>query len=244
MPVVQISREAEKQLRARHILVPAGAHVGAPEGLKVEAPIGLFGGFFLDHPITIGAFSYSFSTLSRIRHLGRYCSIAAHIGFGATEHPTDWVSTSGAFYDTGFLGGSFGASKGGFEIAHRDATHPRYQDISIGNDVWIGERVYVRGGVTIGDGAIIGTNAVVTKDVPPYAVVVGNPGRVVKLRFDDKTVERLIDSKWHDYAFTDFNGLPFTRVHEFLDRLEDLKVTGSIKPFEPDIALFPEHFSV
>ncbi len=72
-------------------------------------------------------------------------------------------------------------------------------DTVIGNDVWIGREAVIMPGVTIGDGAIIGTRAQVTRDVPAYAVVVGNPGRVVKLRFSPGIVADLLAIRWWDW---------------------------------------------
>src|SRR3990167_8768977 len=79
-----------------------------------------------------------------------------------------------------------------------DQTHHQ-EPITIGNDVWIGEGVRVMQGVTIGDGAIIGAGAVVAKDVPPYAVVAGNPATVRKYRFSPWVIERLLKLKWWDW---------------------------------------------
>lgn len=75
----------------------------------------------------------------------------------------------------------------------------RAQGVTIGNDVWIGLRATVLPGVKIGHGAIIGANAVVTKDVPPYAIVVGNPGRIIRYRFDAETVSKLLSIRWWDW---------------------------------------------
>lgn len=72
-------------------------------------------------------------------------------------------------------------------------------DMVIGNDVWIGREAVIMPGVTIGDGAIIGTRAQVTRDVPPYAVVVGNPGRVVRMRFAPEIVAELLSIRWWDW---------------------------------------------
>ena len=69
----------------------------------------------------------------------------------------------------------------------------------MGNDVWIGMEAMIMSGVTIGDGAVIGARAVVTKDVPPYTVVVGSPAVAIKKRFDDETIERLLAIKWWDW---------------------------------------------
>lgn len=74
-----------------------------------------------------------------------------------------------------------------------------YGDTVVGNDVWLGFEATVLPGVTIGDGAIIGAKSVVTRDVPPYAIVGGNPARIIRMRFDEKTVARLLDIRWWDW---------------------------------------------
>ena len=71
-------------------------------------------------------------------------------------------------------------------------------DTVIGNDVWIGQKTTILPGVHIGDGAIIGANTVVSKDVPPYAIVVGDPGVIKKYRFDEETINLLLELKWWD----------------------------------------------
>lgn len=71
-------------------------------------------------------------------------------------------------------------------------------DIIIGNDVWIGHNVTILSGVKIGDGVVIGACAVVSKDIPPYAIAVGNPIRVIKYRFDPVTIEKLLKIAWWD----------------------------------------------
>lgn len=76
-------------------------------------------------------------------------------------------------------------------------------DIIIGNDVWVGSGAKILSGVTIGDGCVIGAGAVVAKSVPAYSVVVGNPGRVVKMRFDTSTIEKLMIMKWWDWSYKD-----------------------------------------
>lgn len=76
---------------------------------------------------------------------------------------------------------------------------PNKGDTVVGNDVWIGFNAIIMPGVHIGNGAIVGTNALVTKDVPDYAIVGGNPAKIIRMRFDEKTVSRLLELKWWDW---------------------------------------------
>jgi serine acetyltransferase len=78
--------------------------------------------------------------------------------------------------------------------------HPECKgDIIIGNDVWIGAKSTIMSGVKIGDGAVIGSGSVVAKDVPPYAIVVGNPAKVIKYRFDEQQIENLLEIAWWNW---------------------------------------------
>lgn len=119
--------------------------------------------------------------------IGRFCSIAdgAELELG-TDHNIDRISS----YPFDNLNAW---APGGLELYHRP------NEIYIGNDVWLGSGVKILHGITIGDGAVIGAFAVVSKDVRPYAVVVGNPAREIRRRFDDETVERLLKLRWWDW---------------------------------------------
>jgi acetyltransferase-like isoleucine patch superfamily enzyme len=119
--------------------------------------------------------------------IGKYCSISTHvIIFLGSEHRTDWVST----YPFPYLWKEASSIKG----------HPFSKgDVIIGNDVYIGYHVTILSGVAIGDGAAIGAGSVVTKDVPPYAIVAGNPARIVRYRFDEETIQKLLQVKWWDW---------------------------------------------
>jgi chloramphenicol O-acetyltransferase type B len=116
--------------------------------------------------------------------VGSFTSIASGVQiFLGGEHRIDWVTT----FPFNVLWDSASARKG----------HPKTKgNVLIGSDVWIGTEALISSGVTIGDGAVIGARAVVTRDVPPYAVIIGNPAKVLKFRFDEVTIERLLSLKW------------------------------------------------
>jgi len=117
--------------------------------------------------------------------IGKYCSFANDIMIGIGQHPTFLLSTNSAFYKPGITD-KF-AQK--IEYDEEPRTH-------IGNDVWIGNGALVMDGVHVGDGAIVAARAVVTKDVPPYAIVGGVPAKVLKYRFSPEVIELLEEIKW------------------------------------------------
>ena len=100
--------------------------------------------------------------------------------------------------------------------------HRSSKRVTIGNDVWIGHGAVILPGVSIGTGAVIGANAVVTKDVPPYMIVAGVPAKILRPRFDEKTVERLLQSAWWDWSVElIYKALPDIQTMEinaFLDK--------------------------
>jgi virginiamycin A acetyltransferase len=114
--------------------------------------------------------------------IGRYSSIA-RTAFAATlNHPMDHKSQHGYFFNPHL----------GYATEER-----QYSPLNIGSDVWLGHNSIIQPSVaSVGDGAVVGAGAVVFKDVPPYAVVVGNPGRVVRYRFSPQTIERLLGEQW------------------------------------------------
>ena len=93
----------------------------------------------------------------------------------------------------------------------------------IGNDVWIGRNAVIKDGVTVGDGAIIGTSAVVTKDVPPYAIVVGVPARIIRYRFSPEIIEALLELRWWDLPLEKIQHLPFNDVPRCVEELRKIR---------------------
>lgn len=93
----------------------------------------------------------------------------------------------------------------------------------IGNDVWIGSDVTIYSGVTIGDGAVVAGQSVVTNPVPPYAVVAGNPARIVKYRFDEQTIQDLLEVKWWELPDSFIRTLPHTDIREVIQRCRNYR---------------------
>jgi acetyltransferase-like isoleucine patch superfamily enzyme len=142
----------------------------------------------------IGEFTYGrpkvrFPQSGAILSIGRYCSFAdkVEILLGG-NHRVDWVTTY-----------PFSALRALWPKAPRtDEYHDSRGDVIIGHDVWFGSGAFILSGVTIGHGAVVAARAVVTKDVPPYAIVGGNPASVLRFRFDEATVAGLLDVAWWD----------------------------------------------
>lgn len=119
--------------------------------------------------------------------IGKFSSIGPNLVCGYGDHPTGWISTSPVFYSSkNQTGGAF-TDKDCF-----DEDSP----VKIGNDVWIGANVVIKNGVTIHDGAIIGAGSFVNKDIPPFAIAVGSPAKVLKHRFDETTIGLLLNTAW------------------------------------------------
>jgi virginiamycin A acetyltransferase len=190
--------------------------------------------------LTVGAFSYCHgSFLSETRaSIGRYCSIAGGSHPFGPSHPIDRISTSTFTYDPSYeaLARTFGRAD------YRTIPYDQMEaPVTIENDVWIGEDAIFRGGVTVGTGAVIAARSVVTRDVPPYAIVAGMPARVIRSRFPTGLVDRLLQSRWWDYCFAD---LPtcFDDPERFVEELRRLVGDGVIAPWTPQRIDLAESF--
>ena len=189
----------------------------------------------------IGAFSYITSTLPVDTKIGRYSSIASNVTLIGEGHPVQFFSTSPVFYKSAFM--PFTASEEDYANSDFIRSEWNWSDtrkpITIGNDVWIGKDVVLKDGITIGDGAVVAQRAVVTKNIPPYAVVGGVPAKVIKYRFDEETIARLLESKWWEYAYWDFAGIATKdEPNVFLDKLDGLITQGKIQKYQPSAITF------
>ena len=177
------------------------------------------------HNIEIGKYSYggcfNSANIRAFTKIGRYCSFAENVYIYNANHPLILKSTHPFFYNP--------------SLGCVDTEQISRRCIEIGNDVWVGQNVIILASVTsIGDGAVIGAGTVVTKNVPDFAVVVGNPGKIVKYRFSEQTIRKLKQERWWDKDIDDLraNLDDFTHVHEELRDTEEsefgyTKVDGS-----------------
>ncbi len=133
--------------------------------------------------------------------IGRYCSLSWHLKFllGANHVHKNVVSTfhfNWAHLKKKFSDLGYGCYENAKFFPKQVNSH---RQIIVGSDVWIGRGATILGGVKIGNGAIIGANATVTKDVPPYAIVGGNPAKIIKYRFDEETIKKFMAIKWWNW---------------------------------------------
>lgn len=162
---------------------------------------------------TLGDFSYV-SKNSQVYNtkVGKFCSIAPNVQFGLGVHPSsEFVSTHPIFYST------LGQSQLTFL---KENLFEEFPYSEVGNDVWIGANSIIKDGVKISDGAIVAAGAVVTKDVPPYAVVGGIPAKVIKYRFSEEEIKFLLEFKWwnRDIQWIENNKEFFKDVKSFIQQ--------------------------
>lgn len=143
----------------------------------------VYGDFILDTGSYISG-PYAYVDGAKI---GKYTSIARFATIGVKDHNYNWVTTSPIIT----------SEKYGFISKNIDI--PQKTDVVIGNDVWIGMFAIINRGVKIGDGAVIAAGAIVTKDVPPYAIVGGNPAKIIKYRFSEDIIDKLLKIKWWNW---------------------------------------------
>lgn len=162
-----------------------------------------------------GRLSYTgaFSVVQAAK-IGSFCSISWGVTIGGGEHDYSRITTHDFLYNPRYgLGGRPGSS------------YDRYASgCELGHDVWIGANATVLRGVVVGHGVVIGANSIVTRDVPSYAVVAGNPAKLIRYRFDDHTIDRLLKLEWWH--------LDLDRIREKLSVFSSLDIDGAIEELE------------
>lgn len=149
--------------------------------------------------------------------IGRFCSIGTRVIAVIGYHPIEYVSThpfshSKAKKDVGFNYAGI-VEKDCLKMANEECI------IEIGNDVWVGDGVQILNGVKIGDGSVIGAGAVITKNVEPYSIVVGVPGKVLRKRFSDEIIDKLLEFKWwnKNISWIEKNAYYFHDIEKFME---------------------------
>lgn len=198
-----------------------------------EPPCMIMGALDLKTEIHVGAFTSFDGTEGDGRilnlHIGRYCSVAKHVDIGLPTHPVKWIGLNCRTYFSNCRGWDALMGKSTHCLSFNPLGHTE-----VGNDVWIGDRVIIMGGVKIGDGAIVAAGAVVTKDVPPYAVVGGVPAKIIKYRFDEATIKELLQLKWWDYDIADFGEVEWSDVKKAISTIKQrLREHPDIRPYRP-----------
>jgi acetyltransferase-like isoleucine patch superfamily enzyme len=221
-----IYRAADKT-RALQELRKAGLALTSLDALAIgksvtwEAPASLDGPTSVKCNLRIGAYSYvRGSSLRFVGSIGRYCSVAPGCRIGDGEHPIDFLSTSPFQFQKGFL--SF------YEPVKPDDYYPPIppslrarKPVVIGDDVWIGAGAQLRLGVRIGNGAIVAAGSVVTRDVPPYAIVAGVPARHLRFRFPPDVIAELAELNWPRFRPASLAGVRFDDVRAAIAAIRD-----------------------
>jgi virginiamycin A acetyltransferase len=172
--------------------------------------IARYPGQIIVSPYTYGRPKVRFPGTGTSLRIGRYGSIADGVEiFMGGNHRLDWVTTY-----------PFPAIPSLWPEARTlDGSHTSRGDVSIGHDVWLGSQCFVLSGVTIGHGAVVAARAVVTRDVPPYAIVAGNPAKVVRYRMSPQRIEALLALRWWEWPEAEIK----RRIPLLMsDRVEDL----------------------
>lgn len=149
--------------------------------------------------------------------IGKFCSIGPSFKILDKTHHNEYVSAY-AFYT--------GVNSPFFDNTKQDII---VKKVTIGNDVWIGTGVSILGGVKIGDGAIVGAGSMVTKDVVPYSIVAGNPAKILRFRFDNENIQKLLKIKWWNW--------PINKIRKKLSNLTTKSSSRVITSLEEDPSL-------
>lgn len=160
--------------------------------------------------VNMGKWSYIGNQCTVINaNIGKFCSIADNCIIGAPSHPIDWVSTSPVFHN-------------GKNVMRKNFSNHKYensQETIIGNDVWIGNNCLIKSGVTIENGSIIGMGSIVTKNIGAYEIWAGNPAKLIRKRFADDIIEKLLKSKWweNNDEVIEKNAVYFNELKKFIE---------------------------
>ena len=224
--IIPLTPSLRQFLRDRRI-EPKGAPLAKVKAIKLSPNLSVSP--WTRHPIrpngtmilnSLGYMSYSLADMT-LMHAGAYCSIAVDAKVMGTTHPLDRVSTHPLSYGDYYAALAKEMGLGDYRV---HVPHPQpQQSVEVGNDVWIGAGAVISRRVKIGTGAVIAANAVVTKDVPPYAIVGGVPAKIIRYRFPEAVIARLLASRWWEYDLATLGQFSFEDPEAFCSMLEEAK---------------------
>jgi acetyltransferase-like isoleucine patch superfamily enzyme len=178
---------------------------------------------------TIGDYTYIGPRAVIVRaNIGRFCSIASEVHLGTGSHPTAAVSSHPIFY--------LARADRGWDFVENDLRE-EFDETNLGNDVWIGAKVCVRDGVRIGDGVMVGAGAVVVKDLEPYGIYGGVPAKLIRFRFPELVIEKLLEFKWWDREpdWLRRHAHSFNDINSFITLLEGLGLSQPNGETQPSV---------
>ncbi len=187
----------------------------------------------IEHGCELAAFSYIVSGFLCGVKIGRFCSFGENIQIGRQNHPLTWASTSPFFYIKNEniidVGSKFNPELISTPPQHSEpATHLRRT--VIGNDVWIGHGAMVNAGITIENGAVVAAGSVVTKNVPAYAIVGGNPAKIIRFRFPEEVIKELEILQWWQYSPEQLKDFTVNHIDKFITNIKN----ADLMPYQPE----------
>ena len=214
---------------------------GQTNKMTIEAPARFQGGMI--QCFHIGAFSYINDNpyVRAVKQFGRFCAVGPNLVVGMPEHSAQSLTPHIMFpnYDSAWANNFTDYANDNEEAINTIRLKQKEElkskgMVTIGNDVWIGGNVTIMRGVTVGDGAIIAAGAVVVKDVPAYSIVGGVPAKIIKYRFSDDIIDKLLRLKWWEYGPDILKGCDVSDIEGTIEVLEK-RVAEGFPKYKPEI---------